>query len=385
MLWLWLLGCAGVRDYFPQGPVVGQVERLAALSGERAPEVRYVGSPVVPFPVAPLQVFGVSYDVDLVLRTRHPDWDMHEYARIETPDGPLWLAKDARAPGKTQSIVADVEHIEGWWPEVPVERKRGEVVVEDRSAEGWLDLDLRYENLDGEPVWVSFEGPMAEAPMKKRNGSTFGHSADSLVAVLDVSHRAFARRASVTIGGERQRLVKVAGLVPLKVALAQTQAGYSAGSWSVSAAGDGVQTVHAGELVQRWAVVRGRGWTDLVQDGELRRIRYHFLDEDGTLSLASATVRQHAQATEALHMAFVPALPDLRRPFDGEISGRWVIDVGGQPGHAVGTWTARWLGETAWLSLRGEAPAWVADRPVDVGIRFEEGVATVEARRVGGG
>jgi hypothetical protein len=382
MIWLIFLGCAGVRDYFPQGPVVGRIERLAELSGETAPTVSYLGPPRVDFPVAPLQVFGVTYDLDLVLRTRHPDWDMHEYARMQTPEGPQWMAKDARAPEKTQSIVADLEDIEAWLPEVPVERRRGTVEVLDASREDWLDLEIRYENLDGVPVVVTYEGPQPDAPMKQRNGSTFGHSFDALVPVLDVSHRAFGRRATVTIGGERQRLVKVAGLVPLKVVLGQTQGGYSTGRWEVRQEGPGVRTVHAGEIAQDWQVVRGEGWTDLVQEGDLRRIRYHFLDQGGALALASATVRQHAQPTEALHMAFVPAVPDLRRPFAGEVHGRWVIDVGGQPGHAVGTWTASWLGETGLLQLRGEAPDWVVDRPLDVTLSYGEGVATVHAQRV---
>jgi hypothetical protein len=144
---------------------------------------------------------------------------------------------------------------------------------------------------------------------------------------------------------------------------------------------DGVLTVHPGIAAQAWDVVQGEGWVELVQRAPLRTITYRFLEADDALSLVSARVRPFAAPTDAVHVSFQPGLPDLRRPFSGTVEGRWVIDVGGQLGHGVGTWSTRWVGEEAQLSLRGDAPDWLVDRPLDVAVTYGDGKAHVDVVR----
>lgn len=357
---LWSSACAGLRDLVPEGPVLSYAERLAAFPGEVSSGARYTGPARGSVPLPPVQVFGVTYDVDLVLRTRHPSWDMHEYARIATPDGPLWLAKDARAGTKEQSIVADLPDLDAWLPEVPVVRRAGPVQVDDRSTADSLDVQLRYTNLDGQPVEVSYAGPMPKGPAAKRNTSTMGHSAGEVAAVLDLSHKAFARRASVTIGGERQAVVRILGLVPFQLVLAQTQAGFSVGDWSLR----GAVSEHAGGHTQDWQVSAVPGGVELTQAAAVRTLRYRFVEDAGALELVEARVEQFAHAQAPCVVRFYPAIPDGRRAFDGEVVGRFVIDVGGQPNHGVGRWVARREGEAMVVELRPEAPRWLAERPM---------------------
>ena len=104
MLPVMLIGCHLTR-MLPGGPVLTGDE-LAIFEQGRAAPVAYTGEPRVNMPVIPLQVFGYFYDVDIVLVSQHPDWDMHEYARIQTPEGPTWLAKDANNDG-VQAVVVD--------------------------------------------------------------------------------------------------------------------------------------------------------------------------------------------------------------------------------------------------------------------------------------
>jgi hypothetical protein len=368
----WLAGCAGLKDLIPEGPVLSHPERLAAFPDERGSGARYTSPAVDGPPVPPVQVFGVSYDVDLVLRSTHPEWDMHEYARIATPDGPLWLAKDARRSTKAQSIVAAVPGLAAWLPEVPVIRKEGRLEVEDRSTAQELDLVLRYDNLDGVPVEVRYRGPQPGSFERDRNSSTMGHSAGEVAAVLDLSHKAFAKEASITIGGERQRLVHLLGIVPFRLVLAQTQAGFSVGEAVFSSDADGPLSVHAGGAAQRWWTHDSGDAVELVQDAAIRRLRYRFARaDDGALELVSAHVSQYGQAAEPCHVVFRPAIPDLRRRFEGEVAGRFVVDVAGQPSHGVGAWRARWEGDSAVVELMPEAPAWFAERPMRATVTAE--------------
>jgi len=377
-------GCAGLKDLVPEGPVLSYAERLDGFSGERPSGVRYTGPARVDFPVLPLQIFGVRYDLDLILRSQHPDWDMHEYARITTPSGPVWLMKDARTVGKAQTIVADIDGIETWLPEVPVQRKSWPVKVDDRSTAERLDLDISYENIDGQAVAVSYQGKIPTDARPQRNSSTMGHSPTAVAAVLDLSHFQFAQRASIAIGGEPQKLVHLLGLIPFRMVLGQTQAGFSAGAFDERSTDGAVSTVHTGDFVagaeQAWDVVRGDGWQELVQRGDLRTLTYRFLDRgDGALELVSARVTQFAVAQEACALQLAPALPDVRRPWDGVAEGRFVLDVNGQPSHGVGRYEARWEGDEVVVRLIGQAPTWLAERPVTVRVRVADGAAHVSS------
>jgi len=219
-----LAGC-GIREMLPQSPVLTGWERSRGWASEEPSTATYTGEPVVTFPVLPVQVWGAAYDLDLVIVTRHPDWNMHEYAMLRTPRGPVWLAKDAREGTMEQTIVADIDDIQSWIPEIPVRRKAWPLEVEDASTAEWLDLSIRYENIDGEPVEVTYSGKPPDLLQRKRNGSTFGHSRDVVLAAVDVSERRFGRRASVTIDGKKQRISRLAGLVPFRMVLAQAQGG----------------------------------------------------------------------------------------------------------------------------------------------------------------
>ena len=380
-----LVGCASLRDLIPEGPVLDYAERLAAFPGERPSGVCYHGEPLWDRPVVPLQVFGVHYDLDLVLRSKHPSWDMHEYARIPAPGEPggvLWLAKDARAGVLTQSIVADLPDIDAWIPEVGVERRAGPVEVTDRSTAEDLDLTIRYTNLDGDPTEVTYQGPIPTKAERDRNSSTMGHSADQVAAVLDLSHRAFARRASITIGGVEQPLVRVLGLVPMKLVLAQTQGGFSAGAWSARADGDGVRTSRPNGVEELWAVTEGPGYVELTQRAPIRAVTYRFLrTRDDALELTSAWVRQFGVAADTVYVQFDPAIPDVRRAWDEVATGRFVIDVNGQPSHGVGAYEARWDGDAVALRLLPEAPRWLVDRPMEARVKVTAEGASVEVKR----
>ena len=367
------IGLGQILRMGAKGPALSARERAAFAEPEPS-GAAYCGEPLAPGPVPPLIPFAAGYDLDLVLVSDHPSWNMHEYARIDTADGPIWLAKDSREGSLDQCLVVDVaaDRLASLLPEVPLIRKASPVRVDDRSEGDRVDLDLRYENIDGDAVHVHYEGRVPHSLQRKRNGSTMGHSRNQVLAVLDLSHRDFAKKASITIAGQRRRL-RLFGLLAL--ALKQVQGGFAVGR--VRSEG-GAATFGSGAAIH-WTPSPWERGTRLQTEDRIRGVELDFLDVDGAHELSAVTVVQAGRDVPTMHARFVPAIPDLARPFEGVRAGRFAVDVNGQEGHAVGGFEARWRGDEALLDLRPEAPSWVAERPMHSTLRFADGAVELEA------
>lgn len=361
-----IAGWFGLGDLVPYGPVLTPQQREAYAS-QRPSGVTYTGPRRVEAPVPPLQIFGVTYDLDLVLVSKHPSWHMHEYARLATPEGPVWLAKDARTGTLEQSIVAQIDDIESFLPEVGVPRKSATVEVVDHSTSTTIDLQIRYDNIDGEPVEVTYRGPFPSALESRRNTSTMGHSRGSVMAVLDMPHKTFARSVSMTIGGRPQPIDRILGLVPFQLALIQTQAGFSIGRWTQQ----GSTTTHASGASQTWQLHDHGDHVDWVQCDPLRTLRYRFRRQGDALELERATVEPWDRATPACAVQFVPPLPDAALPFTGTYEGRFVVDVNGQASHCIGQVRATSTEAGTTYDLQPTAPAWCADRPMRAVVQID--------------
>lgn len=413
------VSACGLEKMLPEGPVLTSWQRTRAFPGDAPSGVTYTSGPKAGFPVLPVQIFGATYDVDLVLVSTHPDWNMHEYAMLRTPDGPLWLAKDAREATKSQSIVADLPDLDRWMPEIPLKRKQWPVKVVDNSTAKGLDVTISYQNMDGEDVTAHYEGRGPGTKQSKRNGSTFGHSANQVMVALDVSYRDFGKKASIEIGGKNWKLRRILGLVPFDMVLEQTQGGIAITDLVLSAGGvweeepterDVVGAVPAeasdaggvddqgvpmrgftgtyamvdGENVPtRWHVEQGDRYVDAYQYGALRTLHYRFRRvDDDTWELWWAEARQWGQPVPATHIEFHPSLPDLRRPFTGHFEGRFVIDIDGQQSHAIGDVDAWWEDGEAHLKVLPTAPWFVADRPMETTVSYDKSGAHVITERI---
>ena len=383
-----LTGC-GVKKYLPAGPATNAKGRAKILSGPELSGVSYTGEPLVDFPVLPLQVWGVTYDVDLVLVSEHPRYNMHEYARVKTPDGDVWLAKDALEEGLEQSLIADIDDINGWVPELPVVRRQQDVKVTDNGTDEWLDLDIAYTNLEGEPVVIHYEGKTPRAYQGKRNGNTMGHSADIIMAALDIPYKNFAKRASVNIAGEDYKISKLLGLVKLQVVLQQTQGGLSSADVWLEASED-ENTAFVGHYLDRdggrqatdWSVERTGDELVVTQAAPFRTLRYIYRDVDGAHELVAMEAMQFARDLPATHIEVRPALPDMRRKFSGTHTSRFVVDVNGQRSHAFGRLEAWWDGDVAKVRMIPEEPYWTADRPMGTTLEYGEGRVEVLIERI---
>lgn len=390
-------GC-GLKRYLPKKAVL-DAQELAPFTRPAPSGVAYTGPARAPVPVLPVQVFGLFYDLDIVLVSTHDAWDMHEYARVDLPDGSLWLAKDSRAGTLVQGIVADVPDIDTWMPEAAVPRQQGQVQVTDRGEGRKIDLSLSYTNMDGAPVEVEVRGKLPRKPPGKRNGSTMGHSQQSAAVLLDLQRFGSAARARMSIGGEKVPIKRLLGLQPFRFLLQQAQGGIMVASMvqrpgeaglDVTRPAPGAIDPATGQpgwptrSEEHWTVDPGsddtRGETVLARQGRGGTLRYFFRDGE----LVRAEAWQHGRDIPVTVLRFAPALPDLRRPFTGTHESHFAIEVNGQQGHGTGTLAVSWTdADTVRLALRPTAPWWVADRPMGGTLAWQDdGSAVLDLHRV---
>lgn len=371
----------GLTNLLPGPPVLDRAAR-EALDKAIPSGAAYHGPPRVEFAVLPVQVWGLRYALDLVLISRHPDWTMHEYARIDLPEGPLWMAKDADVEGR-QTITADIPDIANWVPEVPAPRVRAPLTVEDRSTAERVLVRLAYRNPGGQQVELDWDGPLPTRPSRPRNGNTMGHSRDVVAAILDLHLFRHGAEVDLRFDGATVGIERVYGLYPMKIALAQTQGGFAVADFRQSAAPAGSELVRPSAEGVAWPTraretwVEGDGWAR--REGPVTRLAYHFTGGE----LDEARVEQAGVDGPVFAVRFQPALPDVRRPFPGRHESRFACDVGGQPGHGVGVARAWWVdADHVRVELRPEAPRWFAVRPIDVDIHYTPEGVVVRAVRV---
>ncbi len=379
-----LAGGCGLSDYLPRGPSLSPAAGARWLDQGLEP-VHYTGPARAPLPLPPFQVFSLHYVDDIVIETTSPRWSMHEYARVEVGDRELWIAKDSDRDG-LQTVTADLDDIASWLPEIPVPRVSGPVEVSDRSSGDRVDITVRYRTPAGEDAEVHFAADRSSRLEKKRSGSTFNHSQQAAAVVLDIPHRQLSGvDASVRYDGEPARIRRLLGLVPVAALLDQTQAGFAIASMQLSPR-DGGYAVRRPIPGEVWNTRSEELWT-WEGEGDSGSLRYAdrasawgYTFVDGELSAIEAGPPE----APTLSIVLSAPLPDLRRPFEGEISRAFALNLGGEVrGH--GWIRCRREGEVAVARLEPEAPRWFAERPLETRIwTTAEGDVLLRTRRVSG-
>jgi len=384
-----LSGC-GLADYIPRGPSLKPAAAQRWLDQGLAP-VTYTGEPRFAAPLPPFQVFVLRYVDDIVIETQSPRWSMHEYARIEADGRELWIAKDSDSEG-VQVVTADLPDLERWMPEIPVPRRSGAVEVEERSAGDRIDVTLRYPTPAGEDAVVRFAGDRSTKTEKARNGSTFNHSQQVASVILDIPHRQLSGiEAEVSYDGEPSGVRRVMGLIPVAALLDQTQAGFAVASMKLrpDEAGLAVTRPIPGEA---WSTRSEESWRwegddagstgALIYSHETSAWQYTF-EGGGLVAVAAGAPAEDGGVAEPLLQVRLSApLPDLRRPFEGEIARAFVVEMGGAV-HGHGWIRCRWEGSEVVARLQPADPSWFAARPLETRVRFTaDGAALLRSRRI---
>jgi hypothetical protein len=598
-----LAGCA--KDIKPTGPVLTPFERGRDFATATMAPARYSGNipPLTKVPVLPFMGFGLNYDVDVVLGLKSDDFDMIEVARTQSADGPLWVVVETEADTKSQLVLSAAEDMNTWMPELPLDRKTTQLVVQDKTTTDGLDLSVKYDNSDNLPVEMTLQGQPAEKRAKKRNGNPMGHSENELLTAIDVSSAESLFLADVRIDDDRVRARKMGGITPFQLTTTKAVGGIATGEyfqtpvaeygfaaagkkpaiaewvpapppppepvipgpmnlppeeivllpmdewvaiedevratmldaqetkvdncitagkavnpdyagvvavdmyvsggktyqvtvdpmstgaelvmqcaqttaseWTFEAAEgedepvegsirvmigslpddhevrneleqawldmkaemmpedgmdegddipegeaipegeeipedldllgddpdaapmedeapsmvtpiytfDSVHTMPDGQkIAQRWDIERRGGQVWVSQSSDHRTLAYEFLvkGEDSTLELRSITVTPWGQSVPTTAITFSPALPDLRRQFNGKVTSKFVIDIAGQESYTTGTAVSSFGDSGVKVELTPTAPSWAVDRPIVSTVNFRDGMPYVSTRR----
>ncbi|MEM7105912.1 MAG: hypothetical protein AAF502_22435 [Bacteroidota bacterium] len=368
----------GLKEMLPEKPVISDKERKVLESTPSVP-ISTQQKPLVDFPVIPFQVFGMDYEKDIVIATRHPKWNLHEYAQVRLPEGPLWIMKDALEGSLDQFIAINREGLAELMPEIPLSISVQDATIIDRSTEKLLDISFEYQNHLGEKVHAAYKGKIRMSRMRKRNGSTMGHSKNQLLVVLDLSERRFGKKATIYYDGKIHKVKKLLGIKPFQMLVKQTQGGISTGDFQFESSGsDGLKSYHHSgkEIIQNWSVEANNKMISVRQENRLRTMIFNYQKENNHQRLSTASVQLWDRNHPAFQINFFPCLPDLRIPFDHIFKGNFVMDVNGQKNHAIGKIFVESNRKTTSIHIMPEKPWWLTDRPMKIEINYKDGMVS---------
>lgn len=228
---LTLAGCGSKLK--PEGPAIDNWERVRGWSENAPSKARYGGAPLVASPVVPILAYGAHFDIGLVARPKSERWDQIEVGRVATPKGPLWLALETREGSNEQILHAQTREIDALMPELPLQRRATKIQVDDTSDADNVRFDIRYANADGDAVEILVESAPPLAVEAERNVPIPGHSADTLLALVDAGSQENAFSVTMKIGGVAQNMDKDGGMVPYQYVATRTHGGLAIGSFTV--------------------------------------------------------------------------------------------------------------------------------------------------------
>ena len=368
-----LLSCTSFRDYVPQGPVMPPHERAVFSTPKTEPQ--RVGTPQTELPVIPFTVFGLHYKKDIVLQTNDPLVDMLEVVMVEVPTeekegGQAWFAKTSNRRG-IQRLFSNHSEIMTWLPSINAPRTvLGDAFrLSHSTTESQETIHLEFPLEDGRILRASSRF-QTEAPQpKKTNSSTFNHSQDIAMALLEVSAKDTRINASITLDDQPIPLKKVFGIVPVKAFLEQTQGGITTASMSIHDGGGSEVHIRRPAQGGQWEIPGEQ--VCQIESSNVRCVD----------SLSSATYRfEHGGLVDAVvhqwsgeqvfRIELNAPLPNLSLRFTGKIERRFVADIGQIQGAGTGVIQAHWEDEKLVIDIRPEAPHWFAARPMRSIIKF---------------
>lgn len=228
---LTLSGCGSKLK--PEGPVIDNWERVRGWAENAPSKARYGGAPLVASPVVPVIAYGAHFDIGLVARPKGDQWDQIEVGRMATPSGPLWLALETQGGSLEQVLLSDQREMDALMPELPLERRRTKFDVEDSSDSDTVQFAIKYQNSKNQPVELQVESAPPTDVQAERNVPIPGHSANSLVALVDAGSHENAFSVTMKIGGQAQNIDKDGGMVPYQYVATRTHGGLAIGSFSL--------------------------------------------------------------------------------------------------------------------------------------------------------
>ena len=142
-------------------------------------------------------------------------------------------------------------------------------------------------------------------------------------------------------------------------------------------------TLPGEKIVSRsWEVLHRPEEIVATQRSVYRTLKYAWRVVDGDYELHEASVQQPGREANVTTVRFQPALPDMRRHFEGVVESRFGVAINGQPGLAMGRVQSFWQGDKAVVRIIPEAPWWVADRPMESHLKYSDEGVQIDIQRI---
>ena len=375
-----VLALAGCYPHLvPTDPVA---DPPSSYLGAPAPSGATYGSArLTDVPVLPFRLWGLDFEEEVLFELAHDEtYAMVEITRaIDRAGQEVFFALVAEHNGIQHVIVGDERalHLAETFPAPVHDGKLRVVRLEGRkNVEYDVAFYLPDERLLQGQVTVKKEGQ----GFPKRVGNAMNHSADRVLAVLDLEEFNWGR-AAVFVDERRVPLRHLALVAPFVWRLQQTAGGLSFGGVNMSADGEGL-------LAQIDGVVEPMPFRSETHGDEVwlvgeDRVTDHVFRyraptaQPDALELIGVELR-HGDVS-VVDFAFNPALPDLRYPVDRVFESRFVAGSNGRAGYARGVVRVQMVEGRTTVDVIPEVPFWTCERPMRSRFQFLEGKVRLRA------
>jgi hypothetical protein len=366
----------------PQGPVISApTEHLGAPAPSGA---TYAAERQVDLPVLPFRLWGLYFEEEVLFELAdHPVYAMVEITRAFTRDGEeAWFALVSERTGLQHVVVGTAEAMV-LAETFPAPFHDGRLRVIRLEGDGAVEYDAAFHLPNGELLQATVTAKRPGEPPPNRNGNAMNHSADRVLAVLDLEEFNWAK-AAVFVEGQRARVRLLAPFLPFAWRLQQTAGGLSWGGVSsepgqgetaLVATLDDVATPILFRLERHGELLHLVG-ADRVTD-HIYRFRPLGDGLDGPIELVGAEVR-HGDVS-VFDVEFNPPLPDLRWLPEGEHRSAMVAGSNGQAGYMIGRVEVRAEEGRALVDVLPAHPFWACERPLRGRIQYRDDAVRLRA------
>ncbi len=324
---------------------------------------------LVEHPVVPFRMWGLDFDEEVLFELAHdPTYAMVELTRAIGRDGEeVFFALVAESNGVQHVVVGD-ERAAGLASTFPAPVHDGKLRVVRLEGDGAVEYDFAFYLPDGRLLQANVSAKNDGKAPDQRVGNAMNHSADRVLAVLDLEESNWGK-AAVFIEEKRATLRHLAVVLPFVWRLQQTAGGMSFGGVNMAGSEHGLleslldgtevpmvwrEEPHGDEI---WLVGRDR-----VIDHVVRFKPRTAQGWDGPVEIVGARV-MHGDV-QVVDFAFNPALPDLRYPVTALHEARMVAGANGRAGYMRGVVRTQMLDGRATVDFVPEVPFWACERPV---------------------
>jgi hypothetical protein len=340
-----------------------------ALSGATYGVERTTDTPVLPF-----RLWGLDFDEEVLFELAHDDtYAMVEVTRaIGREGGEVFFALVAEQNGLQHVIVGDdvALNLAETFP-APVHDGKLRVVRLEGTRN--VEYDVAFYLPDGRLLQAHITANKEGKEFPQRVGNAMNHSADRVLAVLDLEAYNWGR-AAVFLDEKRVPVRHLAVVAPFVWRLEQTAGGLSYGGVNVTVEGEGL-LAHLDDVEEPIPFRRESHGDETWFVGEDRVIDHVFRYRrppatPDALELIAVEVR-HGDVS-VIDFAFNPALPDLRYPVDRVFESRWVAGSNGRDGYARGVARVHTVEGRTTVDIVPEVPFWSCERPMRSRFQFLE-------------